>query len=184
MTSNTSKDSSKARPSSKTGPIQEAVAKIGSTYAEAVGKAQRQWEEAVSKAWADYGEASRGVRAEAFKAWIESYHRYLDAVAKLPAEPDDKAVQAVRSAWIDHVRACTPAEEAPHWASEPERTFAEAVGEAGMVYGETVTSANEAYSSSLGEVLGEGGLIGLDDVSAQVVASQVIAQSMAVAAGR
>jgi hypothetical protein len=156
----------------------EAVDRSRSKFLEALTQVHRDKQARIGRAWSEYTTETSHICSKAFKVWIDSYNSYLGAFAKLPAQPDDAALQSVRSAWTQHIEACQQSPETAKTMIDAERKLIKGLGEAEKTCVDAEQSAIATYSESVDSALSAHGLSRLDAVQAQFVVSEIVARSV------
>jgi hypothetical protein len=146
-----------------------------SAHKQSAEQAQTKAASDTAEAWARYRQSGKEIESTATKAWIDSYAAYLDAYQKLPAEPDDAALEAVRKAWAAHVRVCAGTPEAVKAWSAAEKTLLDALEDINSATANTLSAAGTSYSEGLRAALSAHGLINLDPAAVQLVTWQISA---------
>ena len=158
--------------------LAEAIDASRSKYTETLAQAQRDKQARIEKAWSEYADITNGICAKAFSDWIDSYKHYVGAFTKLLAQPDDTAMQAVWSAWAEHIRGSQQSPETAKAIGDADQKLISALSEAEKACKETEESTVSAYSDSVDSVLSAHGLSRLDAAQAQLVVSEIVTRSV------
>lgn len=169
-----SKKDTPTREKAAPGLVEELEA-LRSAYAKSVEQMQAKFSSATEEGWTQYFQSSNEIAVKTAQAWIESCAAYLDAYQKLPAQPDNEALEPVRNAWAGHVKACVYTPDIAQAVRAAQQKLYDALKDAHNSAAETINAAAKSCFESLHAALSAHGLANLDPAAVQFVTYQIAA---------